>query len=238
MLCSQCRLLRRAGGSVRPTATLRDLYFLFFFDKHPESRQNLAEQCNRISQEIIRASWSLETTLFVLETDEKRSPTKWMIVLACFPVVYSPVHWNGTYTFYSLYADDVFLSFYIRISEQVIRQKRNCITIMWRMPSPFCRWLKCCVCVTHECRGQFPGMPKCQHGRRGAYCSQRASLTVLMVALRASTSPSTHHISHSTVISNRQSVIFQAHNAGSDIKPFRLSNKVKNYILYFRESLL
>lgn len=173
MLCSQCRLLRRAGGSVRPTATLRDLYFLFFFDKHPESRQNLAEQCNRISQEIIRASWSLETTLFVLETDEKRSPTKWMIVLACFPVVYSPVHWNGTYTFYSLYADDVFLSFYIRISEQVIWQKRNCITIMWRMPSfsglpdPFCRWLKCCVCVTHECRGQFPGMPKCQHGRRG-----------------------------------------------------------------------
>lgn len=30
VLCSQCRLLRRAGGSVRPTATLRDLYFLFF----------------------------------------------------------------------------------------------------------------------------------------------------------------------------------------------------------------
>lgn len=31
VLCSQCRLLRRAGGSVRPTATLRDLYFFFFF---------------------------------------------------------------------------------------------------------------------------------------------------------------------------------------------------------------
>lgn len=86
--------------------------------------------------------------------------------------------------------------------------------------------------------GSFQGCPNASMAGGGAYCSQRASLTVLMVALRASTSPSTHHISHSTVISNRQSVIFQAHNAGSDIKPFRLSNKVKNYILYFRESLL
>lgn len=84
VLCSQCRLLRRAGGSVRPTATLRDLYFLFFFDKHPESRQNLAEQCNRISQEIIRASWSLETTLFVLETDEKPPRPNGWLFLACF----------------------------------------------------------------------------------------------------------------------------------------------------------
>lgn len=83
----------------------------------------------------------------------------------------------------------------------------------------------------------MPKMPAWQE--EGGLLLPGASLTVLMVALWASTSPSTHQpISHSTVISNLQSVIFQAHNAGSDIKPFRLSNKVNNYILYFRESPL